>query len=100
MTPDLPFEYHPKAILEAHSAFHWYRERSEQAADLFWSELVRARKKAAELPDLWTPYYHGTRCFRFRKYPYGLVYMRRPEKLFGIAVCHFSRRPGYWRERL
>ena len=100
MTPSLPFEYHPKAILEAHEAFHWYAERSEEAADRFWGELVRARKLVVGRPEGWAPYFHGTRCFQFRKFPYGLVYIQRPKKLFGLAVCHFSRRPGYWRDRI
>ncbi len=94
------FEYHPDAILEAHHAFHWYAERSDQAAEHFWEELVRARNLVSERPHSWTPYFHGTRCFKLRKYPYGLVFIEREDKIVGLAVCHFRRRPGYWRERL
>lgn len=42
--PDLPFEYHPSATVEAHAAYHWYAERSEEVADRFWDERVRARR--------------------------------------------------------
>jgi plasmid stabilization system protein ParE len=96
---NLPFEYHPAAIIEAHQAFHWYAERSSQAADRFWNELIRVRKLVTEQPESWTPYFHETRVFPFRKFP-GLVYIERPDRIIGLAVCHFSRSPGYWRERM
>ena len=98
--PSLPFEYHPEAILEADQVFHWYAERNEQAAKQFLEQLIRARKLVIERPQSWTPYFHGTRVFQFQKYPYGLVYIERPKKIVGLAVCHFHRRPAYWAERI
>lgn len=97
--PNLPFEYHPDAIAEAIAAHAWYAEQSQHAADRFWKELVRARNMVTQRPQGWTPYYHGTRCFQLRKFPYGLVYVELPDKIVGLAVCHFRRRPGYWRKR-
>lgn len=96
----LLFEYHPEAIFEAHQAYHWYEERSEDASDRFWKELLRARKLVTERPLGWTPYYHGTRVFQFRRFPYGLVYLQHSDKLIGLAVCHFHRRAGYWKDRI
>ncbi|UUO05006.1 hypothetical protein M4951_16630 [Blastopirellula sp. J2-11] len=46
-------------------------------------------------PQSWTPYFHGTRCFPFRKFPYGLIYVELPDNIVGLAICHFRRRPGY-----
>jgi plasmid stabilization system protein ParE len=94
------FEYHPEAILEAWEAFHWYADRSETAADNFWEELRAARQAVARKPETWSPYLHGTRCFSLQRFPYGLVYLERGDRIIGIAVAHFKRRPGYWRKRL
>ncbi|WP_040352842.1 type II toxin-antitoxin system RelE/ParE family toxin [Blastopirellula marina] len=98
--PRLPFEYHVDAIAEASAAYQWYADRSSQAAERFWAELQRARKLVTERPQSWTPYLHGTRCFPLRKFPYGLGYVELPDKIVGLAVCHFRRRPGYWRDRM
>lgn len=98
--PRLPFEYHPDAVAETYAAYHWYAERSPQAAERFWEELQRARTQVSHRPQGWTPYFHGTRCFQFRNFPYGLVYVELSDKIVALAVCHFSRRPGYWRDRL
>ena len=34
--------FHPQAAEEARAAYHWYRERSDQAATAFMDELDRA----------------------------------------------------------
>ncbi len=94
------FEYHPEAMLEASAAFQWYAERSRQAANSFWDELVRARQQVTRFPQMWGTYFHGTRCLKLRRYPYGLVYIERDEKIIGAAVAHLNRKPSYWRNRL
>jgi plasmid stabilization system protein ParE len=97
---DLPFEYHPEAITEAWEAFHWYQERSEIAAERFWQQLRRAREYVTQHPHSCGKYVHGTRCARLRRFPYGLVYVLRSDRIIGVAVAHLKRRPGYWRARL
>jgi plasmid stabilization system protein ParE len=34
------------------------------------------------------------------RFPYGLLYRVEDERIFIVAVAHFSRRPGYWRSRI
>jgi plasmid stabilization system protein ParE len=100
VTSNQEFEYHPEAIAEAWEAFHWYLERSEAAADSFWDELRDARSAVTEHPETWGAYLHGTRCLTLRRFPYGLVYIERGDRILGIAVAHLKRRPGYWKSRL
>jgi len=97
---DRVFEYHPEATAEAWEAFHWYAERSESAADEFWLKLRSARMEVTRRPEAWSKYLHGTRCLRLKRFPYGLVYIERGERIIGVAVAHLKRRPGYWRHRL
>jgi hypothetical protein len=35
-----------------------------------------------------------------RGFPYVVVYLDEPERVWIVAVMHAKRRPGYWRERL
>lgn len=97
---DRAFEYHPDAIQEAWEAYHWYGERSELAAERFWQELRRAREWVTQNPLAGSPYLHGTRCRRLKRFPYGLIYIERADRIIGIAVAHLKRRPAYWRNRL
>lgn len=94
------FEYHPEAIAEAAEAYRWYAERSEEAAENFWAELRLARELVTQRPRLRAIHLHGARCFRLKRFPYGLIYIERGDRIIGLAVAHLRRRPGYWRRRL
>ena len=94
------FEFHQEAILEAREAADWYAARSVDAALKFKIELRRAEELVTKRPDAWTPYLHGTRCFKLERFPYALVYIERGDRIIGLAVAHLKRRPGYWRDRL
>lgn len=93
------FVYLTEAVEEAREAYAWYAERDPEVAERFLVELQRARESVTARPRGWTPYYHGTRCFQFRKFPYALVYVEQGDQLVGLAVCHLHRRPGYWKDR-
>jgi hypothetical protein len=62
--------------------------------------LRRAHQTVSDQSEAWSAYLHGTRIFQLKRYPFGLVYIERGEKIIGIAVAHLKRRPGYWRKRL
>jgi hypothetical protein len=64
------------------------------------AELRQAENSVTRHPQSWTPYLHGTRCFKFERFPFALVYIDRDDRIIGIAVAHLKRRPGYWRNRL
>ena len=33
-------------------------------------------------------------------FPYALIYLDEPERVWIVAVMHMKRQPGYWRNRL
>ncbi|HMH45641.1 MAG TPA: hypothetical protein VK557_19290 [Pyrinomonadaceae bacterium] len=51
-----------------------------------------------------TQYYldHASPRYLLTRFPYSIYYRWEPERdrVAIYAVMHFSRRPGYWRERL
>ena len=47
-------------------------------------------------PERWPTHIQGTRRYRFRRFPYLLVYHNTPERVVAVAVPHAKRRPGYW----
>jgi plasmid stabilization system protein ParE len=94
------FEFHPEALLEAWGARHWYAERNAQTASAFLAELEHAQEQVITFPDRWPAHVHGTRRYRFRRFPYVLVYHATPQRVTVLAVAHSKRRPGYWKTRL
>jgi toxin ParE1/3/4 len=96
---DPTFEFHPEALLEAWEAHRWYAARDRHAADTFLTELDRAQSQVLAHPNRWPSYFHGTRRYRFRRFPYVMVYHTTPERILVLAVAHVKRRPGYWKTR-
>jgi plasmid stabilization system protein ParE len=96
----LEIELHPEADAELEAAYRWYLRRSPNAASRFLKGVETAAKQVDEHPERWPKYLHGTRYCRVVRYPFALVYLQEPDRIYGIAVAHLRRRPGYWKNRL
>jgi len=92
-------EFHPEAIWEAWEARHWYAVRDPRTAASFLAELDHDQEQVTAYPERWPTYLHGTRRYRFRRFPYLMVYHVEPERIVVLAVAHAKRRPGYWKTR-
>nr|WP_255712966.1 type II toxin-antitoxin system RelE/ParE family toxin [Rhodopirellula sp. JC740] len=99
--PDSPLlKYHPLAADEVEAAFSEYAMVGQEVADGFKAELDHAEKLVLRSPESWATYFHGTRGFRFRRYPFVMAYIIREDTPLVIAVAHTRRRLGYWAERI
>jgi plasmid stabilization system protein ParE len=96
----LEVDFHPEASDELEIAYRWYLRRSPHAASRFVEGVETATRQACEFPERWPKYLHGTRYYRIVRYPFVLVYLREPDRIYAIAVAHLRRRPGYWKNRL
>jgi len=96
---DTELRLHPLAADEVESAHRWYAERSTAAAEEFLRELDAAMEAVAEAPDRWPRVHSRYRRFLLHKFPFSVVYIRRPNFVEVIAIAHHRRRPGYWKHR-
>jgi plasmid stabilization system protein ParE len=92
--------FHPAAAQEAEEAYDWYAARNPAAAYGFREELRPAVEAVAESPGSWPRYGARAQRYVFPRFPFSLVYVRRPEEVEVVAVAHGRRRPGYWRSRV
>lgn len=96
----LPVEFDPRATSEVRRAQSWYTRRSVAVAVRFAAALDAALNQASQMPQTCSPHLRGTRIVRARRFPYWVVFIEEPHRVFVVAVMHASRRPGYWRRRL
>ncbi len=73
---------------------------SPKVAVGFKLQLERAEKLVIRSPNSWPAYHHGTRGFRFRRYPFVMAYVVRDGRVLVVAVAHTRQHPDYWRNRL
>lgn len=43
---------------------------------------------------------HGLRRTLLHRFPFSLIYSVEPDAILIVAVAHYGRRPGYWKERI
>jgi hypothetical protein len=92
--------FHPQADDELAEAVAYYAKKSEGLGEQFYEAMGQLTAEIEAAPQLHRLWRHGTRRHFNARFPYALVYVERPTHLAVIAVAHFKRRPGYWRERL
>jgi|SRR5580704_4820212 toxin ParE1/3/4 len=92
-------EFHPEARAESRISLHWYRSRSVRAGEAFLAELEQAIETILQAPERWPADASGFRRYRFRRFPFVIVYGDKASTVQIIAVAHASRRPNYWKHR-
>jgi toxin ParE1/3/4 len=96
----LPIEIHIEAHKEEEKAFEWYRERSLEAAEAFVQAIEQARFAIQESPESWAEYFHGTRRYLLKRFPYVVVYRVSTDRIDVVAIAHGRRKTACWAGRL
>jgi toxin ParE1/3/4 len=94
----------PEALAETLEAARYYEEQRAGLGERFIASIDAAIALAEENPALGRLVDHPefiVRRFPVERFPYiVLVADREDEARMVVAVTHFARKPGYWRERL
>lgn len=98
------YGFHSEAAEEYLAATRYYLDRaSPLIAAAFVAEVEEAIQTLLAAPTTW-PVIEEPQIRRhlLTRFPYSIYYRWEPERdrVSIYAVMHFSRRPGYWRDRL
>ena len=93
-------KYHPDARVETIESALFYDERQVGLGDRFLRAVEDCQRFIQNHSGCGTPCDEGTRRYRVRKFPFALVYKEYADHILVVAVSHFSRKPGYWADRL
>ena len=89
---------------EIEEAYSWYEDRESGQGERFLQRLAAALEAIEEAPEACTPvqghFPAPVRAAGVRRFPYRVVFEELPDRYRVVAVAHFSRRPGYWVDRL
>jgi len=90
---------HESADEEFKAAITFYESQQRGLGDAFFQrvsegfELILAHPLAGQILS------DAFRRRLIRQFPYSIVYRVESDKVFVLAVAHWSRRPDYWRAR-
>ena len=95
-----PHIFHPEAGEEYTQAVEHYAAVAPELGGRFFDEIERLIQEICRQPDRFLRFSPPTQRALARKFPYSVVYLDEPERVWIVAVMHAKRRPGYWRKRL
>ncbi len=94
---------HSEAKAELQTSVSFYRERGgERLAERFKEHVEAGFRAIMSNPERFPPARDipGAQKFRLKHFPFALIYIRRPNYIWIVAVAHGSRKPGYWMHRI
>jgi plasmid stabilization system protein ParE len=95
----LPLSVSPRAEAEIQEAAQWYEGRAQGLGAAFL-EIVEQALSAVEESPLRFPVVHGdTRRALLKRFPYGVFFRLRTDRIKVVAVMHLSRNPERWQKR-
>jgi plasmid stabilization system protein ParE len=95
-----PHAFHPEAAQEYADAARHYARIGPELGGRFYDEMERLIGDIRRNPDRFRIIDPPARRHFSDVFPYALIYLEQPDRVWIVAVMHFSRRPGYWRQRL
>lgn len=95
-----PHRFHEGAETDLAEALAYYRDESPALADRFYAEIEGLLHDVCATPQRFRVIASPVRRHFGGTFPYALLYVDRADHVLVLAVSHFKRRPGYWRERL
>ena len=95
-----PHVFHPEAREEYLAAVRYYSDVRPELGSRLYDEIERLIREIRREPTRFFQFSPPARRALVRRFPYSVVYLDEPERVWVVAVMHAKRRPGYWRERL
>ena len=94
------WDFHPEALEEYESAATYYAEQDPDLRIRFIDSVEDAIERILESPGRWRVIDEDVRRCIANVFPYGILYTIEDDLVLIVAVMHFSREPGYWKQRI
>jgi len=95
-----PVVFHPEAQAEFFAAQDYYERCMDGLGLDFRGEVEAAAEVIQASPQRWSLRADGARSYLVHRFPFAIIFLDLPSKIWVVAVTHLRRRPGYWKTRL
>ncbi|MBL7074928.1 type II toxin-antitoxin system RelE/ParE family toxin [candidate division KSB1 bacterium] len=95
-----PVQFHAEARAELFESIRYYESQQSGLGKRLMAALRDAVQRIQANPLLYHILEDDIRQCRVLRFPYGLIYRCKEERIEIIAVMHLRRKPGYWKTRI
>ena len=94
-----PHAFHPEAEQEYAEAAKYYAQIDPQFGGRFYDEMERLILDVRREPQRFWRFDPPARRHLSNVFPYAVIYVEQPDRIWILALMHMKRRPGYWKYR-
>lgn len=95
-----PVKFHPEAQSEMSASARYYEEKQVGLGKRFLESVYTAIRRVCLVPSMYQRVVGNVQICNVERFPFGVIF-REEELYIGIiAVIHYKRRPGYWKDRV
>ena len=95
-----PYSFHREALEEFDAAAAHYGGIEPALGQRFYTIIDRLIIEVCQTPGTFRFIRQPARRHFTREFPYGIIYVERPDDIWILAVMPLRRKPGYWQDRL
>lgn len=92
--------FHPEAAEEYVQAIEFYAAINPELGRGLFEEIERLIGDVRRQPERFFRFNPPAQRALSRRFPYSLVFINQPDRIWIVAVMHAKRHPGYWKKRL
>ena len=94
------YDFLDPAEIELGEEVKYFNQQQEGLGYEFAKEVADTITRILKYPEAWTKLSKRTRRCRTNRFPYGVIYQVRGDRILIVAIAHLRRRPFYWRDRI
>ena len=94
-----PHVFHPAADEEYDHAVQYYASAAPELGARFYDEIERLIREIRQQPDRFVRFHPPFRRAIARRFPYSVIYLDEPDRIWILAIMHAKRHPDYWHQR-
>ena len=91
----MKYLFHPDAEQEFNAAIDYYEECKTGLGLEFANEVYKAIQRIIQFPTAWQKFGSNTRRCLTNRFPFGVIYYQKDDKIIILAVMQLNRKPNY-----
>jgi hypothetical protein len=94
------YDFLEPAQIELEEEVKYYNEQRMGLGYEFATEVADTISRILRYPEAWTKLSKRARRCRTKRFPYGVIYQIRGDRILIVAVARLRRKPFHWRDRV
>ena len=94
----MKYYFHPEAENELNASATYYENLQKGLGLKFVNEIYKTIQRIINFPTAWSQIDKDIRRCLVNRFPYGIIYYQKEDKIIILAIMHLQKKPRYWKQ--